>query len=370
MKILNFKNKIIYIAEFSLPNMSAYAVHVLKMCDSFSDTNEVELIIPFKDNKYSFEKIKKSYNLKNRFIIKSIFSSKSKLNLFHRIIFALKTKNYVKNIQYKMILSRSIISSLLLSYLNFKNILEIHTELTGVTKQIFNLRNQKNIYKNLKYIVLHSELIKILKLNRDKTIVIEDAVESEDFTTNNSKKIIYACAYSGSFAAGKGIEFIHSLAKKIPEVTFHAYGNINTLDKNFNKIDIPKNFHFMGFVSYAKVTKILPQYKILLMPYQNKVGVLIKGIDVSKYFSPLKLFEYMASGRPIIASNLKVYRNILKHNYNSILLKQNNITGWTKAIKKIMSTNQFSYLGKNAKKSVKKYSWKLRTLKIIEFYEK
>ena len=65
MKILNFKNKIIYIAEFSLPNMSAYAVHVLKMCDSFSDTNEVELIIPFKDNKYSFEKIKKSYNLKN-----------------------------------------------------------------------------------------------------------------------------------------------------------------------------------------------------------------------------------------------------------------------------------------------------------------
>ena len=37
------KNKIIYIAEFSLPNMSAYAVHVLKMCDSFSNDNKVEL---------------------------------------------------------------------------------------------------------------------------------------------------------------------------------------------------------------------------------------------------------------------------------------------------------------------------------------
>ena len=55
------------------------------------------------------------------------------------------------------------------------------------------------------------------------------------------------------------------------------------------------------------------------MPYQKKVGVLIKGIDVSNYFSPLKLFEYMASGRIILASKLKVYNNILKHNHNSIL---------------------------------------------------
>ena len=105
------------------------------------------------------------------------------------------------------------------------------------------------------------------------------------------------------------------------------------------------------------------------MPYQNKVGVLIKGIDVSKYFSPLKLFEYMASGRPIIASNLKVYRNILKHNYNSILLKQNNITAWTTAIKKIMYKKNYSYLGKNAKNDAKYYSWKLRAKKIIKFYE-
>ena len=78
----------------------------------------------------------------------------------------------------------------------------------------------------------------------------------------------------------------------------------------------------------------------------------------------------MASGRPIIASNLKVYRNILKHNYNSILLKQNNITAWTTAIKKIMYKKNYSYLGKNAKKDAKYYSWKLRAKKIIKFYEK
>ena len=106
MKIFESKNKIIYIAEFSLPNMSAYAVHVLKMCDNFSKFNKVELILPYKDNKYNFSQIKKEYNLKNKFEIKGIFNSKSSLNLFYRIVFALKIKSYVKNSLFSMIISK------------------------------------------------------------------------------------------------------------------------------------------------------------------------------------------------------------------------------------------------------------------------
>ena len=75
------QNKIIYIAEFSLPNMSAYTVHVLKMCDSFSYNNKVELLIPFCSNSYNFKKIQNEYLLKNNFKIKSIFNSKIKNTL-------------------------------------------------------------------------------------------------------------------------------------------------------------------------------------------------------------------------------------------------------------------------------------------------
>ena len=41
------KKGLVYIADFSLPNMSAYALHVLKMCDAFSKKGEVELILPY-----------------------------------------------------------------------------------------------------------------------------------------------------------------------------------------------------------------------------------------------------------------------------------------------------------------------------------
>ena len=67
-----------------------------------------------------------------------------------------------------------------------------------------------------------------------------------------------------------------------------------------------------GYLPYSEIGKTLSNYKILLMPYSEKVGVLMNEIFVEDYFSPLKMFEYMASGKIIIASDLKVYRHILK----------------------------------------------------------
>ena len=105
------------------------------------------------------------------------------------------------------------------------NILEIHTERCA-TKYIFKLKNLKNVKKNLKFIVLNFKLINILGLNNNSTIILEDAVETNDFKTNHSKKFIKACAYSGSFAAGKGIEMIYALAKKSPEIEFQSMGTL------------------------------------------------------------------------------------------------------------------------------------------------
>ena len=96
------------------------------------------------------------------------------------------------------------------------------------------------------------------------------------------------------FAKGKGLEIIEKIAKVSPKMQFHLYGNKNTLYKSTD--NYPNNIKFKGYVSYSKLTKVLPKYKVLLMPYE-KEGVLMKKINVVSYFSPLKLFEYMATGK-------------------------------------------------------------------------
>ena len=78
--------------------------------------------------------------------------------------------------------------------------------------------------------------------------------------------------------------------------------------------NFPKNMIFKGFISYNKLTKKLKTIKSF-NALSKKIGVLI-NTSVENYFSPLKMFDYMASGKIIVASDLKVYKHILKNRIN------------------------------------------------------
>ena len=105
------------------------------------------------------------------------------------------------------------------------------------------------------------------------------------------------------------------------------------------------------------------------MPYEEKVGVLIKNLDVSNYISPLKLFDYLASGSIIIASNKKAYSHILKNKYNCFLTNSSNSKEWARIIEQILSKNFNSKkIQKNSLTTAKKYSWLKRVDAINKFY--
>ena len=129
------KKSLVYIADFSLPNMSAYALHVLKMCDAFSELNySVKLFLPFKQKTYNHNNIKKEFLLKRKFEIVSFFNKKKKFFFLTRFYFTFKIYSYLKKKNITNIYSRSIIPAIILSFLNYNVILEIHTEMTGFTK--------------------------------------------------------------------------------------------------------------------------------------------------------------------------------------------------------------------------------------------
>ena len=85
-----------YVAEINLPSHSAYPLHVLKMCDAFAELNyKVTLYIFYKDSKLNFNKIKKIYNLKNSFEIKSIFNHKKNYSFLDRLKLASFSNNKI-----------------------------------------------------------------------------------------------------------------------------------------------------------------------------------------------------------------------------------------------------------------------------------
>ena len=80
--------------------------------------------------------------------------------------------------------------------------------------------------------------------------------------------------------------------------------------------------------------------------------------------SPLKMFDYLASAKVIIASDLKVYSHILKNNFNCLMPKKNDLKSWINLIKQTSKKNKsFNYLRKNALNTSVKYTWDKRIKK-------
>jgi glycosyltransferase involved in cell wall biosynthesis len=255
------------------------------------------------------------------------------------------------------------------SFLNINIILELHHELSGITKFLYYCLKKINLLKNLRYIFIHKNLIKIYKPHKSRYICLDDSVDPDDFKIKNkSSKFKNTCVYVGSFHPGKGVEFIYEIAKKLKNVNFHLYG-----DKKFLSLDhnILPNIKIFDYIEYKYVPQTLSKYNIALMPYSNLVSGRLRNINLVKTMSPLKMFDYLASSIIILASDLKVYYHILKHKYNSILIDNSNTEEWINWINKIFSEKKkFNYIKTNAHKTALKYTWAKRSDKIIKFANK
>ena len=239
--------------------------------------------------------------------------------------------------------------------------------MTGITSFFFHIIKLNHVKKNLKFIFINEYLRKKFNISKKNSIILHDAVDHRDFKPSNKKNLKNCCFYAGSFAKGKGLEIIIKVAKKLPNINFHLYGNKDTIYKK--KIKKLKNVFFKGYIRYSELVKIINNYKVLLMPYKKNVGVLIKNINVARYFSPMKMFDYLASGKIIIASDLPVYRDVLTNNVNSIIIYNDDINDWSKKISQTLGSNKYNYLGNIARNDSKKYSWKNRITKIIKFQD-
>ena len=106
--------------------------------------------------------------------------------------------------------------------------MEVHTELKGFTKTIFNIFKFFDFKNNIKFILINKNLNKKIGFKKRDFIVLDDCVDARDFKPIHKKA--YACLYTGSFVKGKGIETILNIASLLPKVNFILYGDLRTLD--------------------------------------------------------------------------------------------------------------------------------------------
>ena len=125
--------------------------------------------------------------------------------------------------------------------------------------------------------------------------------------------------YAGHLYPWKGVDILLRAMARLPAVRGVIVGghpaerDLGRLQALAGSLGIANRVTFTGFVSRRSVAQFLDKADVLVMPHT--------ATPVSeRYASPLKLFEYMAAGKPIVASDLSAVREILRDEENACLV--------------------------------------------------
>ncbi len=253
-------------------------------------------------------------------------------------------------------------------------LLEIHSALTAGERQLVAEHLKRGVLMGV--IVITSALrdhlgsTPELAAFRHRFFVAPDAVQWERFANLPLAGNLPRVGYLGSLFPGKGMEQIVQIAARLPGVSFETYGG-QPADRRRWRTQVAKlpNLELGRQLKPAEVPQHLSRFGIALLPNQPSVK-LPNGEDIGSFTSPMKLFEYMAAGQAIVASDLPVLREVLRHEENCLLVPHDEPQAWADAIQRLQRDVALAHrLAATARHEAReRYSYETRFRKIFAHF--
>lgn len=252
--------------------------------------------------------------------------------------------------------------------INSKDSLDFHSKITKKFYKLF-LSSELEVLNNSDMITTVSEsctheLMSKYSFNKDMWTV-NNGVDTEYFTFNNFKKAPNInILYTGRLDSGKGLIDLITAAdivcKEYNHVNFYIVGNgplENYLKKMVKKLNLAKNFNFVGFVSNFEIIKYYHQATIYVFPSYHE------GF-------PTTLLEAMSCGLPVVATKVEGNMDLIINNKNGLLVPPKCPKKLAEAIIKLINDRSLqNKLGLNARKYIESnYDWDVITDKFLKIY--
>ncbi|MGH7885214.1 MAG: glycosyltransferase family 4 protein [Thermodesulfobacteriota bacterium] len=370
--------RVLYVGSPPLFEKGASSIHMMKMCQAMSNLGiQVELVLP---GNFSKKRLFDYYSVKPNFEVKTIrFTDKFARQILHGIFSSFYARSNRK--KYDFVMTRNIVFAYIATvYVGIPTIYDAHHP--PVNKSAVAML--KTFIQSKYFMGMSFNSNGLLKLYSkagivpQNSVVAHNGVEIEKFDVGADKNELrknlniprnsIIVTYSGNTYEGRGIEYIIQVARYMKDVEFLIVGG-SEKDNHVYKLFVKQigitNIKFTGFVDHKKVADYLLASDILLMPYTRNVTIK-GGTDAYQFTSPIKLFEYMAAERPIIASSIPSVMEILKDGMNSVIIEPGNGEELAKTIRGLIKDKNIAlFIAKNARREVSKYTWEKRVEKII-----
>ena len=222
---------------------------------------------------------------------------------------------------------------------------------------------------------LRADLVKQFKIPSEKTLTLHDGIDVKTTEGSNSKAQVRQrfglpldhplVVYTGMIDPEKGLDVLARAAPMLNgvHIVIVGYGTQSAnewlqgaiREANANNVTVLK------YQPHSDARLIQKAADVLVLPHSNKF------LHSAYYTSPLKLFEYMGTGVPIVASALPAVREILRHGENGWLVEPDSPSALADGIVHLLERKPLaSAMAQQAALDVEDYTWDRRAARIID----
>jgi glycosyltransferase involved in cell wall biosynthesis len=375
--------KFYYIANIRLPTEKAHGVQIMKMCEAFGDLgHEVTLIVPWRFNAIQGEPFA-YYSVRKTFAIKRVFSLDliafgAPGFLVQMFSFACSAALYGHYKRPDLFYSRDSGVVATLSFFGLRPLIwEVHTA-------VWNFLAGRATRSAEKIITISNGLADFYEghgVPKEKLSIAHDAVDAREFEIAETKEVIRKelelpegraiIEYVGKFRTmghPKGVEEIIQIGGNLK----HKHPELFLLIVGLNNDELPLaqevatqagltagDYRLVAHVPRHMVPRYIRAADILLMNYPNTP-------HYARIMSPLKVFEYMASGVPMVSSDLPSLREVLPEG-SVCFVPPDDPTAFGIGIERVLDNPEYAQsLGENAHRAVVVHSWEKRAEAILQ----
>ena len=175
-------------------------------------------------------------------------------------------------------------------------------------------------------------------------------------------------AYMGQMTEIKGVDVLIRALRLLPGVPALIIGGRDGQDADRERLKALAQSE--GVADRIEWTGFLPQTEIPGRLRKGDLGILptraMGGEDLGA--SPLKLFEYLASGLPVVASDMPALRDIIRPGENGLLFKEGDPAALADAVRTLVDKPETrESLARGALQTASSHTWRDRARRILAF---
>lgn len=366
--------RIAYLAYSPMPSRKASAVHIMKMCQAFGDLgHQVCLFNPRFEQGVSRQQLCNFYGVRDVFRLQRLPRPRNRVKGLLRYSWSYRW--LVRRWNPDLIYIRDHGAKVYVHCdFHAPKIVESH-QLTLVRPYLRALERDPWLRR---LVVISESLRRDMETScpalGDRLVVHHDGADMVTCTTDEPlvselglRPGMLNVAYIGNLYPGKGMEILMHLLPLASFCHFHVIGGLEDDIQTWKeRCAGTENITFHGFMNPARVEQVRGAFDAFVAPFQEKVMVGPES-EISRWMSPLKIFEYMAAGKPIVASSLPVIGEILVDGETALLRSPDDLQGWREAL---WSLHTNPALGQRLAAAARQelaqnYTWAVRASRIL-----